>query len=71
MIMNVKSIADHREKRGMSQMQLAAKAGIAQAQLSRYETRTITPGLKCASRIARALGVGIDDIAFLSEQTQP
>lgn len=44
----------------MSQNQLAVKAGIAPAQVSRYESGTSNPSIKTLGKLAAALGVNFD-----------
>jgi predicted DNA-binding ribbon-helix-helix protein/DNA-binding Xre family transcriptional regulator len=45
-----------RVARGLSQTELAAKAGIARPHLSRFENRTYDTGLDTVSKLAAALG---------------
>jgi transcriptional regulator with XRE-family HTH domain len=46
--------------RGMSQSELAEKAGLKQAQVSRLESGTREPRLQTARKLAEALGVDVD-----------
>ena len=50
------------EKKGFTQTQLAKDSGIAQAQMSRYVTGAVAPSLETLEGIAKALGVGIDEM---------
>ena len=52
-----------REYRGLSQVELAARAGIAQAYLSKIERGRRTGTAKVPRALAGALGVGLDDLA--------
>jgi transcriptional regulator with XRE-family HTH domain len=52
-----------REKKGLSQEELAAKADLDRADLSRIETaKALNVGTKKLKRLATALGVGISDL---------
>ena len=63
-------LAKHRARLGLTQLELAEKAGLERSLVNRYENgRGGLPGLKNATKLARALGVRIDDIAFTSEQS--
>ena len=50
-------IRELREKRGMDQITLAAKAGITQSYLSRLELNKHTPSYPILEKLAEALGV--------------
>lgn len=54
-----------RLQRGLSQVELAKQVGVWQTYISRIE-RGDTPSIEVAQRLARALGVTIDDL--LAEQ---
>lgn len=49
-----------RQAKGMSQIDLANKAGLARAYVSKVERQAITCNVFAALRIARALGVKLD-----------
>jgi transcriptional regulator with XRE-family HTH domain len=52
-----------REKRGMTQLELATKAGVAQGYLSNLEAGAKkNPGLDVLKRLARALGVPVGEL---------
>ena len=51
-----------REKRGLSQSDVARLTGIAQAQLSRYESDAVYPRSAALAKIADALGVTVTDL---------
>jgi len=59
-------ILELRERLGLPQHELAARAGVSASYLSRIETGSVTPGM--ASRHVRSLalelGVGLDDITI-------
>jgi transcriptional regulator with XRE-family HTH domain len=52
-----------REALGESQVNLAAAAGISQGYLSQLETDEREPTLSIAARLARALGMSLDELA--------
>lgn len=51
-----------REKRQISQEELAKRAGITQSAISLYEKGEITPKLIVADKIASALGITIEQL---------
>ncbi len=48
-----------RERRGMTQEQLAAKAGVSRTYLARLETARQDPTLSMLEKLAKALGVKV------------
>ena len=52
-----------REARALSQVSLAAAAGISQGYLSQLEHDEREPTLSIAARVANALGVSVDELA--------
>jgi DNA-binding XRE family transcriptional regulator len=52
-----------REARGLTQADLAARAGVAQAYLCYLEQDQREPSLSIAARIARALDIPLDELA--------
>lgn len=52
-----------REAIGESQMKLAAAAGISQGYMSQLEADEREPTLSIAARLARALGLSLDELA--------
>jgi len=52
----------HRQRRGLTQRDLAGKAGISQVRITRYETGAVDPPFSALHRIARALGVKVSDL---------
>lgn len=52
-----------REARNQTQVQLAAAAGISQGYLSQLEQDEREPTLSIAARLARVLGVSLDELA--------
>jgi transcriptional regulator with XRE-family HTH domain len=52
-----------RETRGLSQVSLAAAAGISQGYLSQLEQDEREPTLPIAARIAHVLGLSLDELA--------
>ena len=55
---------DHNE---MTQQQLADKAGVTRQTIIALEANRYVPSLVLAFRIARAFGVGVDDVFQLEE----
>lgn len=51
-----------RERSGMSQAQLAEKAGVSQAMMCQIERGTKNPSLQVGKEIARALNVTIESL---------
>ena len=58
-IIDLKGIRDARKSLGMTQSELAAKAGITQQHLSKIERLASDTSASTLRRIASALGVGI------------
>jgi transcriptional regulator with XRE-family HTH domain len=56
-------IRQRRTDLGMSQGDLAARVGVDQRQIRRYESGETQPTLSVARSIARALGISIDELA--------
>ena len=57
-----KHIKQLRNEAGMTQAQLAEASGIRQSTISMIETGVNTPNVKTADKIARALGVTLNDL---------
>jgi len=55
---------DHKE---MTQQELADKAGVTRQTIIALEANRYVPSLVLALRIARAFGVGVDDVFQLEE----
>ncbi|MFQ6018895.1 MAG: helix-turn-helix transcriptional regulator [Kiloniellaceae bacterium] len=53
----------YREHRGLTQAELASRVGLSKIYISQIETGRRTGATKTLTRIARALGVGLDDLA--------
>jgi transcriptional regulator with XRE-family HTH domain len=51
-----------REKAGLTQAQLAERAGLHLSAVTRFEHGLREPGLTSAAKLATALGVGVDDL---------
>lgn len=50
------------KKKGYTQKQLAINSGCTEASISKYVSGERTPTLKTAKRLAKALGVAVDDL---------
>ena len=57
-------IREVRRKKGLRQSDLAKKVGIFQSEISEIETGERKPSVYLAKRIAKALGVSIDELFF-------
>jgi transcriptional regulator with XRE-family HTH domain len=57
-------LADARKARGLTQRDLADKAGVPQQAISAYEAGRKEPLVTRAQRIAQALGIAVDDMDF-------
>lgn len=51
-----------RDKSGMSQAELAEKLGVTRALIAQYETGAKSPNVILANRIAKLLGVTLNDM---------
>ncbi|MCM1334952.1 MAG: helix-turn-helix transcriptional regulator [Bacteroides sp.] len=57
-----RGIRHQREKRKLTQTELAERVGIRQATLSEYESGSATPGVKNLIRLADALNCSLDEL---------
>lgn len=57
------NIRSRREALGLSQVQVAAEAGIAQSMLCQIERGTKNPSLQVSMEIARILKCNVEDLA--------
>jgi XRE family transcriptional regulator of biofilm formation len=55
-------LVKYRKERGLSQTELARRAGIPRSYVSRMENNHLTPGPRIAARLAATLGVTIVDL---------
>lgn len=62
------SIRTHRESVGMTQADLARTIGVTRQTLIAIEQEKYSPTLELAFQIARAFGVGLDDLFQYPEQ---
>lgn len=63
--MKKKTLAEWREARvGMTQFKLAVKSGVSLSVVTGVEKRNSSPRVDTAIKLAEALGVGVDDIAW-------
>jgi transcriptional regulator with XRE-family HTH domain len=60
-----------RRKRGLSQMKLAAKAGVNLSYLNKLERAEATPGLDVIARLAEALGVAASELVSPPGKSDP
>ncbi len=59
-----KNLATFRKEKGLTQEDLVKKSGVAISQIRRYEADKSCPTLYVVARLARALGVSLDELAF-------
>ena len=59
MATNIRAI---RKARGMTQMELAKASGIHNITICKYEVGEVIPSLKNAEKLAKALGVTVNDL---------
>ena len=57
------TVRSSREEHGWTQMELSHRSGVPQNTISQIETSVQDPRVNTLRRIARALGVSLDDIA--------
>ncbi len=55
-------LAEARKAAGLSQLELSARTGVSRSEISAIETGRLTPSVKHALALARALGVSVEDI---------
>ena len=65
-----KRFKELREAAGMSQSQLARTAGIPLGSIQGWEQGRRTPLLDAAARVAKAIGVSLDDLAGIGPPSQ-
>jgi transcriptional regulator with XRE-family HTH domain len=59
-----KNLSKFRKEKGLTQEDLVKRSGVAISQIRRYEADKSSPTLDVITRIARALGVSIDELVF-------
>lgn len=59
-----KNLAQFRKEKGLTQEVLVKRSGVAISQIRRYEADKSSPSLDVATRLAKALGVSIDELVF-------
>ena len=57
-----KNLMYHLQMHGISQSELARRAGLEQGSISRYTSASQMPGIKAIINIANALGISIDEL---------
>lgn len=63
------TLASLRLRAGLSQKTLAEQCGWKQPTIARYETGSTIPSLLAASKIAKALGIGVDELVVAFENS--
>ncbi len=59
-----KNLARFRKEKGLTQEDLVKRSGVAISQIRRYEADKSSPTLDVVTRLAKALGVSIDELVF-------
>jgi transcriptional regulator with XRE-family HTH domain len=59
-----KNMARFRKEKGLTQEDLVKRSGVAISQIRRYEADKSSPTLDVITRLAKALGVSIDELVF-------
>lgn len=60
------TLKEFREKKGLSQTELAHRVGLKQTTISQYESGSRRPNLSMAKKLADALEITLDDFVCLS-----
>ncbi|MEW6118370.1 MAG: RstR family transcriptional repressor [Nitrospirota bacterium] len=59
-----KNLSRYRKEKGLTQEDLVKRSGVAISQIRRYEADKSSPTLDVVTRLAKALGVSIDELVF-------
>jgi transcriptional regulator with XRE-family HTH domain len=59
-----RNLATFRKEKGLTQEDLVKRSGVAISQIRRYEADKSSPTLDVVTRLARALGVSLDELVF-------
>jgi len=59
-----RNLSRFRKEKGLTQEELVKQSGVAISQIRRYEADKSSPTLDVVARLARALGVSLDELAF-------
>lgn len=62
--MFAKNLARFRKEKGLTQEGLVKRSGVAISQIRRYEADNASPTLDVVTKLAKALGVSIDELVF-------
>lgn len=60
------TLKEFREKKGLSQTELANRVGLKQTTISQYENGSRRPNLSIAKKLSDALEMSLDDFVCLS-----
>ena len=60
------TLKEFREKKGLSQTELADRVGLKQTTISQYENGSRRPNLVIAKKLSDALEISLDDFVCLS-----
>ena len=64
-------LAALRKQTGLTQLQLADRVELHQSQIHRYESGASEPSMDALRRLARALGVSVDELVFEEHERGP
>ena len=59
-----RNLSTFRKEKGLTQEDLVKRSGVAISQIRRYEADKSSPTLDVVKRLARALGISLDELAF-------
>jgi len=59
-----RNLSRFRKEKGLTQADLVKKSGVAISQIRRYEADKSSPTLDVITRLAKALGISIDELVF-------
>jgi len=62
--MFAKNLARFRKEKGLTQEELVKRSGVAISQIRRYEADNASPTLDVVTKLAKALGISIDELVF-------
>ena len=58
----------HREKAGLSQLELSLKTGISQQNINRWERGEVVPNIEFCIRLADFYGITVDELIGRNDQ---
>lgn len=61
-VSNITNLARVRKAKGLTQRKLSVLSGVHRVSIARYESGRVSPNIRVLERLAKALGVRIDDL---------